>query len=139
MAELIHDTTMKYVKASEEEKKTSTNKLMQSSNLFSLLLDLIKYQHPHLSKAEQKVKVMELIKEQFMALQLNEPKEEDILAGEAQDPYEDYEDEDDDMSIVSNKSSKSASIADYLDAMISTTSKEVGATTSKEAGKDNKK
>jgi hypothetical protein len=134
-AEKIKKTAMEFVRVAEEEKKLSTNKLMQSSNLFSLLLDSIKDQYPHLPKGDQKVKVMELIKEQFMASQLNEPKEEDVLAGEAQDPYEDYEDEDV-MSIVSKSSSVEASMADFLDAMIATTSR---ATTSKRGEKEDKK
>jgi hypothetical protein len=70
--------------------------------------------------AEHKVKVMEAIKEQFLASQLHEPSEDQVLAGEAQDPYEDFED-DDLMSIASGKSSKETSVEDYLDAIITAT------------------
>jgi hypothetical protein len=118
--ENIRTTTANYVATSEAERTTSTNALMQSSNLFSLLLDSVKDKYPHLSMSDHKVKVMEAIKEQFLASQLYEPSEDQVLAGEAQDPYEDFEDEDM-MSIASGKSSKEASVEDYLDVIITAT------------------
>jgi hypothetical protein len=118
--ENIRNTTAKYVTAAEAERNSSTNELIQSSNLFSLLLDSVRDKYPHLSMSEQKVKVMESIKEQFLASQLHEPNKEEVLAGEAQDPFEDFDDEDM-MSIASGKSSRGPSVEDYLDAIIEAT------------------
>ena len=83
-------------------------------NLFSFLLDSVRFKYPNLSPQEQNVKVMELLKEQFMASQLYEPSTEGYVypTGESQDPYED-----DDVSITSAKSTEGMA-KDFFDALI---------------------
>ena len=88
-------------KLREENQKTAGSIMDSGGNLFSFLLDSIKFKYPQLSLQEQQVKVMELLKEQFMSSQLYEPPPEGHVypAGESQDPYKD-----DDVSITSVRS-----------------------------------
>ena len=85
---------------------------MASNNLFTILLDSVIDKYSQLSMADQQVKVMELLKEQLMASQINDSHSEGTLylAGESQYPYED----DDNMSIVSSNKSTEASIEGFL-------------------------
>ena len=97
-----------------ENQKTAGSITDSGGNLFSFLLDSVKFKHPNLCSAEHNVKVMELLKEQFLASQLYEPPVEGHVypAGESQDPYED-----DDMSIVSSRSNEGVA-EDFFDVLI---------------------
>ena len=104
----------KYEANLKAESQKLAGSIMESNNLFSLLLDSVKTKYPHLNTQEQNVKVMKLLKEQFMASQLYEPPTEGHVypAGESQDPYED-----DDVSITSSRSIEGMA-EDFYDALI---------------------
>ena len=113
--EVMKTTMNKYQTSIQKEtQKTAGSMIDSGGNLFSFLLDSVKFKYPNLSSAEQNVKVMELLKEQFLASQLYEPPTEGHVypAGESQDPYED-----DDMSIVSTRSNEGVA-EDFFDALI---------------------